>query len=267
MTYIEYLNAFNQWLETNALPTSSQLMYYKLLHVFNRAGWPEDVGVDNLRLMLMTDIKSESTVIRAREKLVEAGFIRYQKGKKGAPNRYSLAKYTVKNERETASEKGIPSKNKRGNASESDSVSASISARESASHIKTKTKKKTKSISPLTPQAADWGFGGELTAALSEWVAYKGEIGQPYPPTGMRCLLAQVSKQTEAYGEPAVAQLLRHCTSSGWRGIAWDKLEKAGRPGSGGETARGSPDNIQADMDRLEKYRQQLRKEREDGER
>ena len=76
MTYIEYLNAFNQWLETNALPTSSQLMYYKLLHVFNRAGWPEDVGVDNLRLMLMTDIKSESTVIRAREKLVEAGFIR-----------------------------------------------------------------------------------------------------------------------------------------------------------------------------------------------
>ena len=76
MTYIEYLNAFNQWLETNALPTSSQLMYYKLLHVFNRAGWPEDVGVDNLRLMLMTDIKSESTVIRAREKLVEAGALK-----------------------------------------------------------------------------------------------------------------------------------------------------------------------------------------------
>ena len=95
MTYIDYLNSFHQWLETNALPVSSQLMYFKLLNVFNRAGWPEDVGVDNLRLMLMTGIKSEKTVIQARDKLVEAGFIAYQKGRKGMPNRYVLLKKTL----------------------------------------------------------------------------------------------------------------------------------------------------------------------------
>ena len=95
MTYIEYLNVFNQWLETNALPASSQLMYFKLLNIFNRAGWPEDVGVDNLRLMFMADIKSEKTMIRARDKLVEAGFISYQKGKKCSPNRYTLLKKSL----------------------------------------------------------------------------------------------------------------------------------------------------------------------------
>lgn len=95
MTYINYLNNFNQWLETNPLPASSQLMFYKLLYVFNRAGWPKEVGVDNLRLMLMTDTKSEKTVIRARDKLVEAGFITYKKGRKGMPNQYSLCKKTL----------------------------------------------------------------------------------------------------------------------------------------------------------------------------
>lgn len=95
MTYIDYLNSFHQWLETNALPASSQLMYFKLLNIFNRAGWPEYVGVDNLRLMLMTGIKSEKTAIQARDRLADAGFIAYQKGRKGTPNRYSLLKKTL----------------------------------------------------------------------------------------------------------------------------------------------------------------------------
>lgn len=92
MTYIDYLNDFNQWLETNALPVSSQLMYFRLLNIFNRAGWPEDVGVDNLRFQIMLDGAAKTTVIRARDKLVDAGFITYRKGVKGSPNRYSLTK-------------------------------------------------------------------------------------------------------------------------------------------------------------------------------
>ena len=46
MTYIDYLNDFNRWLESGNLPGGSQLMYFKLLNVFNRAGWPEYVQVD-----------------------------------------------------------------------------------------------------------------------------------------------------------------------------------------------------------------------------
>ena len=91
-TYIDYLNDFNRWLESGDLPGSSQLMYFKLLNVFNRAGWPEYVRVDNLRMMLMIGVESKQAVVRARDKLVEAGFIEFQKGKKGSPNRYYLVK-------------------------------------------------------------------------------------------------------------------------------------------------------------------------------
>ena len=91
-TYIDYLNDFNRWLESGNLPGGSQLMYFKLLNVFNRAGWPEYVRVDNLRMMLMIGVESKQAVVRARDKLVEAGFIEFQKGKKGSPNRYYLVK-------------------------------------------------------------------------------------------------------------------------------------------------------------------------------
>lgn len=127
MTYIDYLNEFNRWLESNVLPGNAQLMFFKFLDVFNRAGWPEYVQVDNFRLTMMIDASAITTALRARDKLVEAGFLIYQKGKKGAPNRYSL-KCSVKNE----------------------TISATISATENATHIKTKTK--TKNTPLLSPQ-------------------------------------------------------------------------------------------------------------------
>lgn len=63
MTYIDYLNDFNRWLESGNLPGSSQLMYFKLLNVFNRAGWPEYVRVDNLRMMLMIGVESKQCFV------------------------------------------------------------------------------------------------------------------------------------------------------------------------------------------------------------
>lgn len=92
MTYIDYLNDFNRWLETNDLPCNSQLMYFKLLYIFNRAGWPESVQVDNLRMAILIGAESKGTVIRARDKLVTAGFIEFQPGRKGSPNCYRLKK-------------------------------------------------------------------------------------------------------------------------------------------------------------------------------
>lgn len=90
MTYIDRLNAFNLWLEQSILASSSQLLYFRLLDVFNRTGWPEWVQVDNLRLMSMIRTKSQHTVISARDELVRTGWIEYRKGKKGIPGQYRL---------------------------------------------------------------------------------------------------------------------------------------------------------------------------------
>lgn len=90
MSYIELINAFERWLENNYLPTQSQLLFYKFLVIFNRSAWAEWVSVDNLRLMTLTQISNESTLIRHRDHLVREGLIEYQKGKKGTPNKYKI---------------------------------------------------------------------------------------------------------------------------------------------------------------------------------
>ena len=36
MSYIDLINAFEKWLETNYLPSSAQLLWYKLIMLFNK---------------------------------------------------------------------------------------------------------------------------------------------------------------------------------------------------------------------------------------
>ena len=94
MNYISEIIAFEQWLETHYLPTSPQLLWYKLINLCNKSGWSEWVQVDNLRLMATTQMGREATLIKARDELIKAGLIEYQKGKKGCPNRYRIISFS-----------------------------------------------------------------------------------------------------------------------------------------------------------------------------
>lgn len=101
MNYIAEINAFERWLETNSLPIASQLLWYKLMSICNRCGWAEWVTVDNWRLMGLMQIRREATFIDIRNKLVDAGVIVYQKGKKGSPNKYKMISFTFNKEVQT----------------------------------------------------------------------------------------------------------------------------------------------------------------------
>lgn len=97
MNYIAEINAFEQWLESNHLSANAQLLWYKLMQRFNKAGWQEWIQVDNLRLMAALQTSSEKTFIKCRDDLVKAGLIEFQRGKKGCPNKYKIISFTVEN--------------------------------------------------------------------------------------------------------------------------------------------------------------------------
>lgn len=162
MTYIDYLNAFNQWLESNPLPGNAQLLFFRLLNVFNRAGWSEYVQVDTLRLMLMSDSKSEKTARAARDKLVEAGFISYRKGKKGAPNAYRLT-LGAKNNREKFTVNNYPE-----SYPENAPKSYPESYPENDLHIKNKNKTKKKTITSSSTPACDEELSRVMTLFLDK---------------------------------------------------------------------------------------------------
>ena len=90
MSYIELINGFERVCESEALPAASQLLWYKLIYLFNRRGWPEWVQVDNMRLMSVAGIRDEKTLIRSRSKLIELGLFEYKPGKKGSPGKYKI---------------------------------------------------------------------------------------------------------------------------------------------------------------------------------
>ena len=232
LTYIDYLNDFHRWLSSNHLPGSARLLYYSLLAVFNEAGWPESVQVDNYRLMSMIDVRTERVAISARDKLVSFGFIRYSRGKKGCPNTYFLTRYT--------GGKVSPSGSRSGSGS--GSVPVSPSDRPSGSHIKTKTKtkKKTKEISP----------GGEMKRAAAVVDAYLDKVGAYLSERGREelagfaevmgeevCLRAiDTALDAKKAHWPYIRAILESKQSQGVRCLAdWDALEEK-RRGAAGKT-------------------------------
>lgn len=90
MNYLEQLLAFERKLETDYLPGTSQLLWYKLMSLNNRCGWTEWFAVDNFRLMSMTDIGKKSTLVKYRDILIQKGYISYKKGKKNSPSKYRI---------------------------------------------------------------------------------------------------------------------------------------------------------------------------------
>ena len=88
--YILLNEGFYRWLETNHLQIQSQLLFLKLIHLFNISGWSEWLAVDNQRIMSLVQTKREKTFIEWRNKLLEKKLIFYTKGKKGSPSKYKL---------------------------------------------------------------------------------------------------------------------------------------------------------------------------------
>lgn len=142
MTYIDYLNSFNRWLEHNHLPLPAQVLYFRLLDLFNRSGWAEWVSVDNLRMLCMVQSESKHTLLRARDALIEAGFLEYKRGKKNTPGKYKLGIGCIK-------------------CTENGTVSGTKNGTENGTHNKTKNKTK---IPPYnSPQ------GGSAPKYKPEW--------------------------------------------------------------------------------------------------
>lgn len=96
MNYIAEINGFERWLETHPMPVLAQLLWYKLLYWSSRAGWPEWTQVDNRRLMVSLQIAREASLTESRDRLVNAGLLEYQKGRKGVPGRYRIVSFSEK---------------------------------------------------------------------------------------------------------------------------------------------------------------------------
>jgi len=274
VNYIKYLNDFNKWLEEDSPTDKAVILYYAMLNMFNRRGWPRWAGVDTQRLMSMARTTSNKTAYRARDALVSAGFLEYKSGKKGSATEYSLVKYRGKNDTGNDIENDTEIKYWGQNDTESDTESDTVSDTENDTPNKTKTKTKTKinnkSSSSSSVPARDEALGRVMSSymdkidptpsstSLEELKGYVEKLGGEVCMRAIDCAIdAGADKRNWLY----IRGILRAKQSQGVRSLAdWDRLEeKRGKGGkAGGKPGEQPVDPLNPPRDDSERLRKML---------
>lgn len=97
MNYIREMNAFIDWLEINPSEAITQTLWFHLMAIANKSGWPEWFTVANLTLQAKLCI-SENTLIKHRNLLIQKGRIEYKNQGKQKAGKYRLIPFTSLNE-------------------------------------------------------------------------------------------------------------------------------------------------------------------------
>lgn len=71
------------------------------------------------------------------------------------------------------------------------------------------------------------GVVREVADKLSEWITSRREQGSPITETNLKSLVSIAKAKTAKHGAGKVAQLIAESMASGYKGITWDRLERA----------------------------------------
>lgn len=248
-----------KFLIMDAMPNSDtlELMWFKLL-VF--AGRSNNGGIFMFNdIMAYTDEmlasvfrRPISTVRNALEKFEELGMIVYVENVLTIPkwSKYqSLDVYDKKKEQDRERAKRYRERQKalieektsrdesRDNHVNSFLLSNSISNSSSVSNKSNKSNKDN-NISILNKvllsntEYKELLDNNMLLDITEEWLKYKDEQKDHYKETSIKTLVKKIIQAGQEYGSKAVTDCIEESISSGYKGIIWDKLKKAGSSGS-----------------------------------
>ena len=89
MNYLKQLKGFRIARATNPIGKNAKLLYFTLLEEANEAFFPEWLCLSNSTLQGCSDL-CKSELLRARNELIQKGYIEYRKGTKGQAPKYKI---------------------------------------------------------------------------------------------------------------------------------------------------------------------------------
>lgn len=187
MNYVREINAFYDRLEINPLSVSAIALWYALMHICNKAGWPVNFSVAVSVLSIKSGLK-ERTVYLARNELKQKGYIDFQsrKGNQSATYKINSLCLSLRNVSENNHHYVVPVTNA-GNHSESHSQGLTHNSNDNDEALikqkQTKQKEVKKEENSLNPFVFYEGNGfGTLSPIVIEdinyWLSYK-EFTEP----------------------------------------------------------------------------------------
>jgi DnaD/phage-associated family protein len=100
MNYIKEINSFYDWLETNPLASSCIVLWYALMHIANKAGWPDTFAVAISVLEVKTGLKKD-TIYDARNKLQQVRRIEWNSRRGNQSAVYKIIPFNSASEKPT----------------------------------------------------------------------------------------------------------------------------------------------------------------------
>ena len=97
MNYPKQLNAFYKLLPNNPLSSNAQCLYNYLVYKNNELAWIEEFTVSNMIVCGFTSL-SRQALDRARNELVQKGYIKYKKGVSNQAGKYSIVCFVTQND-------------------------------------------------------------------------------------------------------------------------------------------------------------------------
>lgn len=100
MNYIAQLNGFFDLKQRNPLSSNAQTLYINLFYIDNRCGWKPRFTVSNVTLQSLTGL-SRQQLDRARNELVQKGYVEYKKGMGNQAGVYLLVCFDTQTDTQT----------------------------------------------------------------------------------------------------------------------------------------------------------------------
>ncbi|MDW7673199.1 MAG: DnaD domain protein [Bacillota bacterium] len=93
MNYLKEINAFMDWLEINPLEATTQALWFHIMAISNKCGWPEWFTVANLTLQAKIGI-TDKTLGKHRNLLIQKGRIDYRNQGKQKAGKYKIIPFS-----------------------------------------------------------------------------------------------------------------------------------------------------------------------------
>lgn len=208
MNYIKQLNAFYELLVVNPLSSSALCLYNTLLHINNKCNWITEFTVANSTLQTFTSL-SRMSLDRARNELIQKGYIKYKKGTGNQSGKYLIVCFDT----QTVTQ------------NDTQSVTQDVTQTDTQSGNINKQKHKQKHIKKESIKEK-YFESEKLNNSFLEWLEYKKQRKENYTEIGLNKLISKINNQLKTHSEDEIIELIDTCMSSHYKGIIFDKLTK-----------------------------------------
>lgn len=105
MNYIKQVNTFYRILQENPLSANAQCLYNYLLNKDSEFGWKSEFSISNLVVCGITSL-SRQALDRARNELVQKGYIQYKKGRSNQAGKYLIVSFVTQSDTQDDTQDG-----------------------------------------------------------------------------------------------------------------------------------------------------------------